>query len=139
MKLEHSITINAPLEKVWALNTDIANWPSLMTTVTSVKRLDDGPLHPGSSALLKQPGQRPTVWTVTDVEPHRFFAWNTKTVGMSMRATHTLVQTGDAVTNTLGIEMSGGLAAIIGRIVSRSVRKVIKTENESFKRAAETV
>lgn len=139
MNLEHTITINAPIEKVWALNTGIENWPSLMTTVTSVKRLDDGPLRPGSTALIKQPGQRSTVWTVTDVEPHRFFAWNAKTMGMSMRATHSLVQTGDAVTNALGIEMSGRLAAIFGRIVSRSVRKVIKTENESFKRAAETV
>jgi len=36
--------------------------------MTSVERLDDGPITLGSRARVKQPGQRPAVWTVTELE-----------------------------------------------------------------------
>ncbi|MFI5776329.1 SRPBCC family protein [Nocardia sp. NPDC051570] len=40
--------IKAPLDTVWNLQTDVAQWPSWQQPVTSMQRLDAGPLRPGS-------------------------------------------------------------------------------------------
>ena len=43
----HEIDINAPLETVWRLQTDVDNWPSWQTDITAASL--DGPFAPGSS------------------------------------------------------------------------------------------
>ncbi|HRE03530.1 MAG TPA: SRPBCC family protein, partial [Ilumatobacteraceae bacterium] len=73
--LTNSIVIAAPAAVVWNLTIDVANWPSVTPTMTSVERLDDGPFGIGSKARVKQPMQRPTTWTVTEFDPERRFAW----------------------------------------------------------------
>ncbi|MEV8524225.1 SRPBCC family protein [Streptomyces sp. NPDC052000] len=40
--------IHAPLSTVWNLQTDVERWPSWQPPVTSMKRLDAGPLRKGS-------------------------------------------------------------------------------------------
>ncbi|MDE1671926.1 SRPBCC family protein [Nocardia gipuzkoensis] len=40
--------IKAPLDTIWNLQTDVARWPSWQKPVTSVERLDSGPLQAGS-------------------------------------------------------------------------------------------
>ena len=44
----HEIDINAPLETVWRLHTDVNDWPAWQTDITAA-RLDDGPFEPGAS------------------------------------------------------------------------------------------
>jgi len=41
--------IAAPLRTVWRIQTDVERWPSWQKPVLSSKRLDRGPLRPGSS------------------------------------------------------------------------------------------
>jgi hypothetical protein len=41
------IDINAPLETVWRLHTDVSNWPAWQTDITAARL--DGPFEPGSS------------------------------------------------------------------------------------------
>ena len=57
MRIEDSIDIAAPVERVWELTMDVESWPQLTPTITSVKRLDHGPLAVGSAARIKQPAQ----------------------------------------------------------------------------------
>ncbi|WP_093898185.1 SRPBCC family protein [Streptomyces sp. Ncost-T10-10d] len=40
--------IHAPLRTIWNLQTDVERWPSWQPPVTSMKRLDAGPLREGS-------------------------------------------------------------------------------------------
>ncbi|WP_369780444.1 SRPBCC family protein [Streptomyces sp. R33] len=47
--------INAPLRTVWKLQTDVERWPSWQTPVTTVERLDHGPLHQGSTFRWTMP------------------------------------------------------------------------------------
>ena len=65
MKLENVMHIGAPVEVVWALTEDVEAWPDVTPTMTSVERLEDGPLAVGSQASIKRPGQGARVWTVT--------------------------------------------------------------------------
>ena len=70
---EHSIDIDATPAIVWAHTIDVESWPQTFPTVTTVERLDDGPLRVSSRARIKQPGQPHRVWTVTEIEAqHRF-------------------------------------------------------------------
>ncbi len=137
MEIRNTTTIEAPIEKVWQLTTDVEHWPELMPTVTSVHPLDDGPLVPGSKVRIKQPGQRAKTWHVTTIDAPVQFEWITRGRFISMRATHLLETTSAGTQNSLSIEMTGPLAPVVGRLVGRPVRKVLETENRSFKAAAE--
>jgi uncharacterized protein YndB with AHSA1/START domain len=43
----HEIDIEAPLDSVWRLHTDISNWPAWQTDITAARL--DGPFEPGNS------------------------------------------------------------------------------------------
>lgn len=137
MKIEHSIDIDAPAHVVWALTADVERWPSLTPTVTSVECLERGPLAVGATARIKQPGQRPAVWTVSVFEPNRRFVWNTRSSGIRMEASHVITETAHGCTNALTITTSGLLAGLLGRLAAGRIRQVLMTENEAFKREAE--
>ncbi|HEY5887952.1 MAG TPA: SRPBCC family protein [Acidimicrobiales bacterium] len=138
MKLENVTHIEAPVEVVWALTEDVERWPDVTPTMTSVERLDDGPLAVGSQARIKQPGQGTRVWTVTRLEPGRLFAWSTKALGAHMEGSHELEAEPEGCVNRLGLEITGGTAGIVGRLLGRTLLKAITTENEGFKKVAES-
>lgn len=43
----HEIDINAPLQTVWRLQTDVNNWPAWQTDITAARLA--GPFQPGNS------------------------------------------------------------------------------------------
>lgn len=76
--------IKAPLSTVWTLHTAVEGWPSWQDAVTSVKRLDPGPLRPGSRFRWTTPAPAtPTTpattlvitSTVQQVTPGRCIRW----------------------------------------------------------------
>ncbi len=138
MKLENTQRITAPVDVVWALTEDVERWPDITPTMTTVERLDDGPLAVGSQARIKQPGQGSRVWTVTRLEPGRLFAWSTKALGTHMEGSHHLSEEDGVCVNRLVLELTGGTAGIVGRLLGGQLRKAIATENEGFKAAAES-
>jgi uncharacterized membrane protein len=137
MHMEHVIDIAAPVETVWDLTVDIERWPALMPTITRVERLDGGPLAVGSRARLKQPAQRPTVWTVTTMEPHARFVWEAKVAGVATAASHRLEATPTGCRNTLVIDTCGRGARLLALVAGRRIRATLATENDRFKTVAE--
>jgi uncharacterized membrane protein len=136
MRIEHHIDIEAPAPLVFALNTDVEAWPRLTPTVTSVELLDPGPLALGSRARIVQPGQRPTVWTVTVFEPDRTFTWEARAMGVPMAATHVVEPTPTGCRNTLRLDLRGPGGRVLGTLLGRKLRSVLTTENDGFRRAA---
>lgn len=137
MKIEHAIEIAAPVSRVWQLTTDVEAWPSFTPTMTKVERLDEGVLAVGSRAQIEQPGQAPRVWTVTELEPERRFAWATRALGVSMVATHDLAPTDNGTRNSIAVHLPGLLGGFLGILLRRPLGKALAAENEGFRAAAE--
>ena len=47
VRARHEIDINAPLDTVWRLQTDVNGWPAWQTDITAARL--DGPFEPGAS------------------------------------------------------------------------------------------
>lgn len=137
MRIENRIDIAAPAATVWALTADVAGWPAFSPTMTSIERLDDGPLAVGSQARVKQPAQRAAVWTVTALEPGRSFTWQTRSFGLTMAGTHEVEPRGDACTNVLVLEITGTGARVFGLLLGPVLRRALAQENQGFKTRAE--
>ena len=138
MRVEHTIEIAAPAEVVWDLTLDLEGWPATTPTMTSVERLDAGPVQPGSTARIRQPRQRPRVWTVTEVAAPTTFTWVARALGTTMVATHRIEPVdGGRCRLTLALAMEGGTAPVVGRLVGGQLRTALATEAEGFRAAAE--
>jgi len=140
MLITNELVIDAPVERVWALTVDVENLPALTPTMSEVRKLDTGPMAVGSRARIKQPGQSARVWTVTDLVPNSRFFWRTKAFSMRMTGGHTLTATdGGGCRNVLSVELTGFGSGLLGWMIGSQLRKAIATENECFRRAAESV
>jgi uncharacterized membrane protein len=86
--------IEAPAAAVWKLHTDVAKWPAWQPVVTSAKRLDAGPLRPGSRFRWTTPvPPTPTTpattlvitSTVGQLQPGRCVRWTGPAIGDGLR------------------------------------------------------
>lgn len=82
MRFEATIDIAARVEHVFAVYTDVEHWPDWTRSVTSVERLDPGPLRVGSRARIRQPRLPVAVWEVTDLASGRSFTWMARGPGI---------------------------------------------------------
>lgn len=137
MRIENTLKIEAPVERVWELTLDVESWPDHTPTMTSVERLDRSPIAVGSAVRIKQPAQRARIWTVSDLEPGRRFAWSTRTMGTTMTGTHTLVPSDSGTTQILSVDIEGRFSRLVGALIGRPIGKAIAAENLGFKTAAE--
>lgn len=139
MQITDVTTIDAPIERVWALTLDLESLPRTTPTVTSVERLDDGPVRVGSRARLAQPGLPARIWTVEDLEEPGRFAWATRLLGVRMIGIHELEPLGDDRCRlTLHVVFEGRGAALLGWLARRSIGRSLAAEGAGFARAALT-
>jgi uncharacterized membrane protein len=138
MKFETTISIGAPAAKVWAVLVDIERWPTWTKSVQSATRGESGPLQVGSTATVKQPKLAKSRWVVTEVEPERNFTWVSNAPGVTSVGSHRVDPTpaGGCVV-TLTLDQSGPLAAIVGFVGGRLIRRYVGFEAAGLKARAE--
>lgn len=90
-----STVIDAPLERVWDLHTDIDTWPSWNVDVDQAKL--DGPLLPGNSFSWKTHGLDITS-TIREIVPGERLVWGGPANGIEGVHVWTFEQTGSRVT-----------------------------------------
>ncbi|MGP9022762.1 SRPBCC family protein [Streptomyces sp. BR1] len=86
--------IKAPLSTIWKLHTDAEGWPSWQASITSMKRLDPGPLRTGSQFRWTTPAP-PTPTTpattlvitssVQQIQRNQCIRWSGPAVGDGLR------------------------------------------------------
>jgi uncharacterized membrane protein len=138
--VERSIEVDvvAPAERLWAVVQDIERWPDHVETVTSVERLDAGPLTVGSRARITQPRLPTSEYVVTAHDPGRSFTWQTVSPGVRVTAAHEVVPVDAARSRLrLSVTQTGVVGVLSGPFLRRLTDRYLAAESSAMKAAAE--
>jgi uncharacterized protein YndB with AHSA1/START domain len=138
--MEQSITVDiaAPPERVWEVLSDVEAWSRWTPTVTSVRRLDDGPLHVGSRVRINQPRIPETEYVVSELEPGHSFTWVARGPGVLTTARHDAEPLADGGTRVrLSVSQSGWLGSVMGRFYRGLTDRYLANEANGLKARSE--
>ncbi|HEX6935972.1 MAG TPA: SRPBCC family protein [Actinomycetes bacterium] len=140
MRFEATTDVAAPAERVFDVYADVEHWPDWTASVTSVERLDEGPLRVGSRARIKQPRLPVAVWEVTDLVPGRSFTWIARGPGIVTTGSHVVAQagSGDRVRVTASLEQGGVLGPLLGLLTKRLTNRYLDIEVRGLKAHCES-
>ncbi len=138
MIVQDDITIDAPIDAVWAVYSDVERWPTWTASVTSVELVDGNALGPTARARIKQPRFPSLVWSVTGFEPRVSWTWVSRSPGATTTATHLLEQLADGRTRvTQTIEQRGVLGVLVGLLAKRLTRRYLAMEGAGLRQRVE--
>jgi uncharacterized membrane protein len=137
MTIASHISIYAPVDAVWRVMSDVLRWPEWTPSITSVELLNADQLRIGAQARIRQPRLPSAVWTVTALEPPRYFEWRAVNPGLTTMAGHRLEPDGDGSRVRLTLEWRGPLAPLIRLLYGGLSRHYVDLEAEGLKRRAE--
>jgi len=139
VRFEATIDVAAPARKVFDVYADVERWPEWTASVTSIERLDQGPLRVGSRARVRQPMLPTTVWEVTELVPGERFSWVARGPGIVTTGIHVARATDRAgVTEvTAALEQRGPLGPLLGFVSRRLTRRYLDLEVHGIKERCE--
>ena len=133
MHVEQTAAVAAAPDVVWAALVDVERWPTWTRSMRRVHRLDDGPLAAGSRVRIKQPRLLPVVWTVTEVDEGRSFAWAADGAGVHSVASHEVRPMGGGTSEVrLTFDQTGPLAPVVDTLLGRLTRRYVRMEAEGL-------
>lgn len=132
-----SVDISAPPDRVWAVMIDGERWAEWTPSVTSIRRLDAGPLRVGSRARIRQPRVPPAVWRVTQLDDGRSFTWVTGSALARATGRHSVEPTTGGSRATLSISYSGLLGGVVGRLTRDLNDRYLALEARGLKARSE--
>ena len=132
-----TVDIQAPPAAVWEVLQDVERWPTWTPTMTSVRRLDSGPLAVGSRARIRQPGLPPSTWVVTDLDAGRGFSWISTAPLMRTAAEHWVEPHPGGSRVLLVVHFSGPLSGLAARFAGKLTQDYIVKESQGLKRRVE--
>jgi uncharacterized protein YndB with AHSA1/START domain len=138
MEFRASTHINAPVERVWEILTDVERWPEWTRSMSTVKRLDPGPLTVGSRARITQPKLPTVVWQVTELKPQQSFSWTAHSLGITSVADHQLVRTDGGTDVTLVLRQTGPLSGVVRLMTGGLTRQYLDMEAQGLKNRSES-
>jgi uncharacterized protein YndB with AHSA1/START domain len=140
MKREFKITteIAAPPSTVWSVMSDVVRWHEWTASITSVERLDEGPMGPDSRARVRQPKLPVAVWKVTDWKPGEGFTWVNRAPGLLVKGHHYVTPASVGARATLGLEMEGLFAPLLAWLTGAITERYIAMEAAGLKQRSET-
>jgi uncharacterized membrane protein len=137
MRFDHSVTVQAPADRVWAIFSDVASWPEWTPTIDSVERLDEGRIHLGARTRIRQPKLPVAVWEVTELVEGEYFEWVSRGPGIKTTGGHRVVTTPEGTVATSTIVQEGPLGWVFGRLLAKLTKEYIALEGESLKKVSE--
>lgn len=136
-KFDIAVDIDAPADRVWEVMTDIDHWHEWTQSVTSIKRLNNGPFAEGTLVLIKQPKFPSALWRITEIVPNKSFTWTSVGPGMHSVASHR-IETVDRKTRvTLSMDYQGVLGGVFGRMTGGITERYMAMEAAGLKKRVE--
>jgi uncharacterized membrane protein len=138
MIIQQTIEIAAPPKRVWDVMIDVERWPEWTSSVSRVELLGGTAFTVGSRVRIRQPRLAAAVWTVTTIEPERYFEWRSVVPGLTSIGGHRVEPLGSERSRVvLSVEWRGVLAPLINLIYGGLSRRYVATEAEGLKRRSE--
>ena len=131
-----SITIDAPIEVVWSVFTDVERWPTWASSFTSVELLD-GPMRLGAKVRIRQPRLPTVIWEVTKWEPGRSWTWTATSPGARTEASHVLTRVGERTLAEQAITSSGPIGRPAAFVLRSLTREYLAIEAAGLKQRCE--
>jgi hypothetical protein len=133
-----SVEIRASPRPVWDVLSDIERWPEWTPTVTSVERMEHGPLGVGSRAWIRQPRLPPALWEVTELHDGRSFTWVTRSPGVRVTARHSVDASEVGSRATLSLRFSGPLGWLVSFLTRGLTERYLALEASGLKTRGES-
>lgn len=136
-KFSIAIDIAAPAERVWRVMSDTDRWHEWTPSVTSIKRIGDGPFAVGSRLVIRQPKFPPALWSLTAIEPGRSFTWVSVAPGMRVVARHGVEPVAGGSRATLSLELQGIFGGLFGQMTKGIPERYLVFESSGLKARCE--
>jgi ligand-binding SRPBCC domain-containing protein len=131
-------SIDAGVDSVWKLVSDLTRWDHMLPTMQQVTRSDaEGPIGVGARFEVRQPGLPKAVYEITEWEPGSGFTWVSSSPGVRTTATHRLRAEQGRTRLTLGITWAGPLSGIVRVVFGAKTRRMVRQEADTFASLAE--
>lgn len=137
MNFSVATEISASPDLVWRVISDIERWAEWTPTVTSIRRLDSGPLAVGSRARIRQPRLPPAEWRVTELEEGRGFTWVTGGPGAKVSARHWVDPFAGGSRATLSVAFAGPGGRFVGWLIRGLNERYLRLEAAGLKQRSE--
>jgi uncharacterized membrane protein len=133
MRVEKTITVNAPVEKVYSMWTDWKNFPSFMEHVDSVQQTGDDTLH-----WKARVGPFEKEWDakIMGLVPNRTVTWRS-TSGADNAGAITLSERGNITEMHVVISYDPNWFETIGDAITKTLSRSVEEDLSRFKRLAE--
>jgi uncharacterized membrane protein len=133
-----TVDIAAAPDRVWSVMRDIERWSEWTPSVTSIQRLDSGPLRAGSEAVVRQPKLPPAKWRITGIDDaRRSFTWVSVAPGVRVVASHGVEPAPGGSRATLSIRYTGALGPLLGWLTGSLNDRYLKLEAQGLKSRSE--
>jgi uncharacterized protein YndB with AHSA1/START domain len=134
IRSQATITIRAPVERVWALVVDVDHWPDWNKAVETAHL--EGPVARGSVFKWKSGGMGIRS-TFQEIAPMQSLSWTGKTLGTSAIHSWTFKATDKGVVVTTTETFDGWLPAIMPGAMRKMLDETLPALLASLKAAAE--
>ena len=131
-----SIDIKTPVDRVFEVMSDTERWHEWTPSVTSIRRLDNGPFTVGSRAVIRQPKFPPALWKITAISGSSF-TWENRAPGIRVIAHHSAEPTASGTRATLSLSYEGFLATILARMTRNITNRYLAMEAFGLKARSE--
>lgn len=138
MKFESSVRIAATPERVWDIFFAVEHWPEWTESISSVERLEPGPLKIGSRTKIKQPKFPVALWEVTELVDGEFFEWVATGPGVRTTAGHRVMADGDGAIAISTVVQAGPVGRLIGLVSKKLSNRYLAMEGAGLKVRAES-
>ena len=136
-RLTKDILINAGIEKVYGIWTDIEKWNLWTKSIKQVSYLENTHFKVGGKAKVIQPKLSPAVWKITEIKVDKSFTWETKILGVTVIGEHILERSsGGTIAKSL-LTYKGFLARILSAISRKLTIQYMIMEMEGLKNECE--
>ena len=138
MRFEKSIRIAAPPERVWEIFFDVARWPEWTESISTVERLESGPLKVGSRTKIQQPKLPEATWEVTEIVEGEYFEWVATGPGVRTTGGHRVAADGDGAIATATAIQAGPLGVVLGLVWKNLTNRYLEMEAAGLKARSES-